>query len=140
MDLETQRCQWCSAENPLAATFCSTCGARLGPEATGIPTPGPAAAEDVASARPAPPEVIPTSAVPEHWPPPPGAEPGPRSRGPKIAVWSSVGVVVLVGLGLIGWRLTHHSLIGFPDRLAGQQHVTEGPSIAIVETIDQIVV
>jgi hypothetical protein len=141
MEPETQRCQWCSAENPSGATFCSACGARLKPEpGTAIPYASPAGPEQAASVRPAPAEVVPTSRVPEHWPPPPGAEPAPRSRGPKIAVWSSVGVVVLLGLGLVGWRLTHHSLIGFPDQLAGQQHVTEGPSVAIVDTIDQIVV
>jgi hypothetical protein len=141
MELETQRCQWCSAENPSAATFCSACGARLRPgPATGIPAAGPVGLERVAGAGPVPAEVVTTSAVPEHWPPPPGTEPAPRSRGPKFAVWSSVGVVVLLGLGLVGWRLTHHSLIGFPDLLAGRQHVTEGPSVAIVDTIDQIVV
>jgi hypothetical protein len=48
--------------------------------------------------------------------------------------------VVLLGLGLLGWRLTYHPLIGFPDQLAGQNHVTEGPSVAIVDTVDQIVV
>lgn len=48
--------------------------------------------------------------------------------------------MVVLGLGLVGWHLTHHPLIGFPDRLAGQDHVTEGPSVTIVDTIEQIVV